>query len=190
MSALNDILSACAPAEMHEASRLTPRLRKVTPRPVTASSRFSGELHKKLVDSVCQIVVHMCHHNPVAQSFFFTQIDVFIRFLQFGRDENDVRAVFAAISAILEGNRDACFESQDTLVPDLIILLLRKGKWSNVLVVLRKCISFVEGSSMHIIQKLIMSSFTRNHVILVQVGREGFVYVMLCAPLLDFSCFV
>jgi hypothetical protein len=100
--------------------------------------------------------------------------------LQFGRDENDVRAVFAAISAILEGNRDACFESQDTLVPDLIILLLRKGKWSNVLVVLRKCISFVDGSSMHIIQKLIMSSFTRNHVILVQVGREGFCCVHRC----------
>jgi hypothetical protein len=169
MAALSDILSIFAPIERHEASNFSASVRKSTPRPMSSRSSHFSEFHKRLVDSLSLIIIKLCPDNPSTQKYFFSHIDVLMKLLQLYSDNNESQTFTDAISAILEGNRDLCILAQDVLIPDLIILLLRKGKWHNVLVLLRKCITFEQSSALAGIQKVIMLGLVRNFVMLVQL---------------------
>jgi hypothetical protein len=192
----------CAPITVHEASQLTPRMRKSTPRPIKGSVKFSA-FHKKLVNVLCDLIVRMCPANPRAQKFFFGHIDSFTKLLQLYSLERDCVLVFDAISAILSDNRDLCIMSQDCLISELIILLVRKGKWATTLSILRTCLTFVESPALSLIQKPIMLGLVRNFVILVQlpfadsamfsdrsrnVRESSVAYTIECMRLLCYLC--
>jgi hypothetical protein len=202
MSGLNQILSLCAPITVHEASQLTPRMRKSTPRPINGSVKFSA-FHKKLVNVLCDLIVRICPQNPRVQKFFFGHIDSFTKLLQLYGQERDCVLIFDAISAILSDNRDICIMSQDCLISELIILLIRKGKWATTLSILRTCLTFVESPALFLIQKPIMLGLVRNFVILVQlpfsdsamfsdrsrnVRESSVAYTIECMHLLCYLC--
>jgi hypothetical protein len=201
MSGLNQILSLCAPITVHEASQLTPRMRKSTPRPIN-NVKFSA-FHKKLVNVLCDLIARLCPKNPRVQKFFFGHIDSFTKLLQLYGQECDCVLVFDAISAILSENRDLCILSQDCLISELIILLVRKGKWATTLSILRTCLTFVESPALFLIQKPIMLGLVRNFVILVQlpyadsavfsdrtrnVRESSAAYTIECMHLLCYLC--
>jgi hypothetical protein len=169
MTGMSDILSIFAPIKRHESSNVSASMRKVTPRPLSSRSAHFTDFHKKLVDSMCQIIIKLCPGNPVTQKFFFAHMDSLIKMLQLYSDDADSRVFVDAVSAVLQGNRDLCILSQDVLIPDLIILLLRKGKWQNILVLLRVCVTHVESPALAGVQKAIMVGLIRNYVMLVQL---------------------
>jgi hypothetical protein len=69
-AAVDSILSTCAPIEIHEASQLTPRLRRVTPRPLSGDAAFT-ELHVKIVAAISRVISSICVQNRSVQAFFF-----------------------------------------------------------------------------------------------------------------------